>query len=342
MKQTVLLFAVAALSPEFFIDVSGAESGGPRIEFATNFLELGKILGSAEVDGAFKLKNGGDTDLVIQPPTGSCECTEAHAEPPVVPPGKSGEIKFTIRLNKTMNGERSIYVRSNDPANTNAVLTFHIDYTPLYRFSPASAWLTLGAGKDELRKEMMLIRSDGKPVGALKLRSSVDWITAVLDPSTTPLDTSAKLWVTLKRPSRPPGPISERIDIFPANETGRMLQTLPVSGDIFGEVAADPASMYWVIPFFGKNPSDYPESVLTKKITLRSVLNRALRITKASTDIKGLSIKASPDGMAQTFELTLKFDEAPREFSKGKVIVNTSLASLPELHIPLTIAVPPQ
>jgi hypothetical protein len=42
----------------------------------------------------------------------------------------------------------------------------------------------------------------------------------------------------------------------------------------------------------------------------------------------------------KAFNLILKFEQLPTEFSNGKVTIETSLASLPTIEVPMTVAVP--
>jgi hypothetical protein len=113
-----------------------------------------------------------------------------------------------------------------------------------------------------------------------------------------------------------------------------------VTGEILGELAANPRSLYWVIPDFGKNMAAYPEEALTRKIELKSVLGHEVELKKITSSIKGLSTKVVPKVPGKTFDLILKFEELPTEFSNGKVTIETSLASLPKIEVPMTVAVP--
>jgi hypothetical protein len=113
-----------------------------------------------------------------------------------------------------------------------------------------------------------------------------------------------------------------------------------VMSDMQGELAAVPSRMYWVIPDLGNAKTNYPAEALTRKIELKSVLGNPVEIKKATSSIKGLSVHVVPKDGGRLFDLVLTFDELPEEFANGKVTVETSLASLPKLEVPLTVAVP--
>jgi len=122
------------------------------------------------------------------------------------------------------------------------------------------------------------------------------------------------------------------------HQTARPVQTIAVTGESLGELAAVPRQLYWVIPDFGKDKTGYPVGVLTKKIELTSVLGHDVELKNAASTIKGMSVQIVPKQAGKTFDLVLKFDELPQAFAKGKVTVETSLASLPKIEVPLTIS----
>jgi hypothetical protein len=64
-----------------------------------------------------------------------------------------------------------------------------------------------------------------------------------------------------------------------------------------------------------------------------------VELKNARSSISGLEVKVVPKGTGK-FDLVLKFAELPETFTNGSVTVETSLASLPKLEVPLTIAVP--
>jgi hypothetical protein len=320
-------------------DVAATAKGGPRIQFETNLFDFGKITAVETLSGTFKFKNVGDAVLKLDPPQASCECTEPKVIPDTVAPGESGEVRFTIKLDRPLNGQRMIMVHSNDPKTPNVHLTLQMDYTPLYEFSPKTLTIILPAGKDVLESRVAVIRKDGRPLGVDRITASEDWITAAFDTSAKPEDGSAQINVSVHRPAGPPAPISATIQLW-GSQSSHPLQSLPVTGEILGELAANPRSLYWVIPDFGKDKATYPEEALTRKIELKSVLGHEVELKKITSSIKGLSTKVVAKVPGKTFDLILKFDQLPTEFANGKVTIETSLASLPKIEVPMTVAVP--
>ena len=292
------------------------------------------------ISGSFKFKNVGDGVLKIDPPQASCDCTEPFLKSDTVAPGESGEVLYIIRLDKPLKGERVISVHSNDPKNPVVRLRLELEATPLYEVSSKTLWVMLPAGKEEVQSRFTITRTDGKPPGVERFTASKDWITAAFDKSFKPEENSATVNVTVRRPPGPPGMINATVQLWRTNETARAIQTISITGDVQGEVAAVPPRLYWVIPDFGKDKKAYPDEALTRKIELVSLLGNDVEIKHADSSIKGLSVEVVQKQAKQRFDLILKFKELPEAFTNGNVTVETSLASLPKLEVPMTVAVP--
>jgi hypothetical protein len=317
-----------------------AKKGIPIIQFETNFFDLGKTSGGDAITGVFKFKNAGDGILKVEPPVPSCDCTDSKVKPDTLAPGESGEVTYTIKLDHALQGQRYISVRSNDPKTPLVQLTMQIDHTPLYHLIPPALVMVLPAGKDEAQGHFTVTRTDNKPLEIDKVTSSEKWISATLAPTSKPSESSQRINVTLRRPPGPPSLFKATIQIWSNGHSDQPVQTMPVSGEILGEVAAVPPRFYWVLPDLGKDKAKYPDEALTKKVELTSVLGHEVELKNASSNIKGLSVQIIPREPKKKFELVLKFDELPEAFINGKVTIETTLASLPKLEVPITVSVP--
>ncbi|HYV28625.1 MAG TPA: DUF1573 domain-containing protein [Candidatus Eisenbacteria bacterium] len=315
-------------------------TGTPRIQFETNFYDLGKMTSVENITGAFKFKNVGDGTLKIDPPQASCDCTEPFVKPDTVAPGESGEILYVIKLDRPLKGQRIIHVHSNDPNTPVMQLKLELDATPLYELSTKTLWVMLPAGHDQVQSHLTLTRTDGKPLGIERFTASEKWVTAAFDPSFKPEDNSGQINITVRRPPGPPSMINATVQMWTSNQTTRPVQTLTLTGEVQGEVAAVPPRLYWVIPDFGKNKSDYPAEALTRKIELLSLLGHDVEIKNATSGVQGLNVQVLPKEPKKSFDLVLRFDSLPKAFTNSKITVETSLASLPKLEVPVTISVP--
>lgn len=335
------LCAIATVDSSLQAVESAALLGGvPVIQFETNFFDFGSITTGETLAGVFKFKNVGSGTLKVSPPEASCDCTEPRSTTNTLAPGENAEIRYTIKLDHALSGQRLINVHSNDPKTPDVRLTIQLDYTPLYTLNPKALKLVLPAGKQELVSSVSVSRTDGKLLDLDHLTTSQEWVSATFDPLLNGPTNSARVKVTLRRPAGPPAPFEASVQIWGQNKVDQPVQTLRMSGEILGEVAAIPARLYWVIPDLGKNKADYPAEALRQKIELVSVLGHEVELKSATTSIEGMNVKIVPRKAGQTFDLLLTFDELPKKFANGKVTVATSLASLPELEVPISVAVP--
>ena len=327
-------------APVEFAAAAIAGKGTPMIQFKTNFFDFGKITAGETISGVFNFKNTGDGILKVDPPEPSCDCSDSRVKPDTLAPGESGEIIYTIKLDHPLSGQRFIRVRSNDPKTPVVQLAMQVNYIPLYELGSKILRMDLPAGKKEVQGNFTVIRTDGKPLEIDRLTASQDWISAAFDPSFKPTENSARINVIVHRPPGPPAPFNATVQMWNNNLAAQPVQSISVMGEAQGELAAVPPRLYWVIPDFGKNKTDYPIEALTRKVELTSVLGHEVELKNATSSIQGLSVRIVPKESGKTFDLLLKFDELPRAFTNGKVTVQTSLASLPELEVPLTISVP--
>ena len=70
--------------------------GSPEIEFDQKEYDFGTITEGEKVEGIFKIKNVGKTDLVITSAKATCGCTVPVWPKEAIKPGESSELKFTF------------------------------------------------------------------------------------------------------------------------------------------------------------------------------------------------------------------------------------------------------
>jgi hypothetical protein len=332
-------FTATAAEPSPSAAASG--KGIPQIQFETNYVDFGKTSTIDTLSGVFKFKNVGDGILKVERPEPSCDCTDSQVKPDTLAPGESGEVVYVIKLDHPLDGQRYITVRSNDPKTPALKLTMKIDHTPLYELSPKAIVITVPAGKKEGQSVFTVSRGDDKPLEIDRITGSDPAITGAFEADSKPEENTGRIVVKVHRASDSPAAVKGTLQMWNRNQPSKPVQTIPVVGQILGELAAYPAQIYWVIPNLGTNKSAYSPQSLTKTIELTSVLGRDVQLKNPASNIKGLSMRIVPKKPGRQFDLVLNFDELPTEFSNSKVTLETSLASLPRIDIPVTVAVAP-
>jgi len=165
---------------------SGLEAKQPRITFAQDAKDFGKVKQGDELSYDFVFKNEGDDVLNIRNVETTCGCTAALVSDRRVDPGKSGRIKVTFN-SRGYAGEvtKYVFVDTDDPQSPRVQLKIlaAVDVPPqpridLDRFSYDAGLLVEGddlsaktvvrnRGELELRFEAVLQNAsflvDGKP-----------------------------------------------------------------------------------------------------------------------------------------------------------------------------------
>jgi hypothetical protein len=319
---------------------SSSGKGTPVIQFETTFFDFGRITALGTVSGVFKFKNAGDGVLKIEPPKPSCGCTDAKVTPDTLAPGESGEITYKINLDHpTGQVQKHIAIYSNDPKTPDVDLVMQMDCTPLYELAPAVLRILLPPDKTEVQASFTITRNDGKPAGIERLTSSQKWVSAALDSSVKPEASADKVNVTVHRPTAPATKIVANIQLWANGQTNEPVETLLTWCEIQGQLTVTPAQIYWVIPNYGSSITNYPADSLTHTLKLKSVGDQPVQIKNVTSSIKGMSTQVVSTDAGKTFDLVLKFDALPSEFTNGIVTVETASTSLPKLQVPVTVAV---
>jgi Protein of unknown function (DUF1573) len=115
-------------SPEKKVHLPGDTLNTTSIQWIDSiYQDLGTVSEGPEVDIAFKFRNTGKKNLVIDDVTAGCGCTIVEKPQEPFPPGETGTIraKFTTSGHIGTN-EKSIYVVSNTKGNPNQELRFKV------------------------------------------------------------------------------------------------------------------------------------------------------------------------------------------------------------------------
>ncbi|MDB6056391.1 MAG: hypothetical protein JWO95_235 [Verrucomicrobiales bacterium] len=326
MKISALCFcaSVACLSLQ----------ASPRIQFETNFFDFGHLAGVESASGTFKFKNVGDAVLKLDPPRPSCGCTDAKASPDTLAPGESGVISYKINLDHSMvKNEKMIAILSNDPQTPSVTLKAQLAYDPVYQINEKSIRVTVPVGKDEATESLTIARPDNQPLGIDRITTSQEWISGAID------EKQGLINVTIKRSTQVPPHFTGSLKLWNSKCGNVPVRTISVIGEIEGELAASPRGLYWVFAEQGNDLKAYPPTALSKSVQLKSVLGHEVEIKNAKCTIKGTSVEVVPKEGGKLFDLVLKLDEVPHGFVTGKVTLETSLQSMPQMEVPVTISV---
>jgi len=353
--RTIVLMTLGLISGDCFAadaPIPAANPPAPKIKFATNFFDFGKVTSSEKLVGSFKFKNLGNAELRLDAPQASCDCTEAKISPDRVAPGAEGQVTYSIKMDHAVDGQRFIKVHSNDPENPDLELTIQLDYTPLFETTPPKLDVLLRAGKDQVQTSFVVNRMDGKALGIDRISASQEWITAEFDAAYEPqagspfsandkhVESMGRVIVTVHRPPQASTFFDEKVELWNGQQSDHSAKIVMIHGQIQGEITVDPPRMEWAFADLGDDITKYSEQTLSRHIQLNSALNRPVEFKKVTTDVPGLNVKVVPDAGNKTFDLVIKFEKLPHNLIDGKVTLETTLDSVPKLEIPLHIMAP--
>lgn len=130
IQENVFLYVSANLVEDFSSLSKEDRKNAPIFRLASETYDLGKIKGSTQHEVEFKFTNGGGRDLIIRKIKSTCGCTAVQQENQGigVKPGASSSIKAVFNSGG-YKGEvtKIIYVYTNDPENSEAILTLTAD-----------------------------------------------------------------------------------------------------------------------------------------------------------------------------------------------------------------------
>jgi hypothetical protein len=139
MKRTLFILAIISgfVSCQLRNSKAAGEQPLDNLKDSTNFTsiqwidstyqDLGTVKEGPEVEIAYKFKNTGDKNLIIENVTAGCGCTIVEKPKEPYAPGAIGTIKakFTTQGHAGTNN-KSIYVTANTHGSIHQELKFHI------------------------------------------------------------------------------------------------------------------------------------------------------------------------------------------------------------------------
>ena len=326
-----LWLAAAAVTP--------AAETSPRIQFDRLVYDFGKTSQVASVIGVFKFKNVGDGILKVEPPKPSCGCTFAELKPDTLKPGESGELPFTLHLGQVRTVfDKHIAVRSNDPRTPEVSLNIKADYTPLYEVNPLTLAPRLEFGVNQSTEFTTLTRTDGKPLGPLRLVATKSWITATVYPDVPAASSTARIRVVIQRAGTPLR-FNEYVHVYAAGQENIPVASIYIYGRVMGLVSLSPEALYWSVTGAAQTATDRPEAQVLRRVTIRAADGKAFELKNPQSSIKGITVEVVPKEAGRVYELVARLAEAPASTVSGNVSFETSVAAQSRIEVPVIVNV---
>ena len=313
--------------------------GIPKIQFDQTMYDFGKISEGESIRGSFKFKNAGDGVLKMGQLSTSCGCTIAALKKDSLAPGETAEVAFTMTLRGLKGALRkTIRMPSNDPQNPVSVLTIKGEYTPLYEISPLTLRADVPRGGTKGDLSAKVIRTDGKPVQIQRIETSNSSIIARVHPGDDATGTTARIQVEV-RGGDTPRRFNEFISVYAGASTDTPVARIFVSGRVQSELTVSPEKLFWSITDPAKAITALPEVLVTRRLMIRSSSGKGFELTNPHSTIKGVNVELNPLENGKAYEVVARLVNVPTQSLNGSISFETSVASEPEIQIPVSIRV---
>jgi len=172
-----------------------------------------------------------------------------------------------------------------------------------------------------------------------RLEGSQPWITATVATASGTNASSATIHIAIHREGQPRR-FNEYVRIYSADSTNDTpVSSIYLYGQVSGEVALSPEALYWSVPSGTNVTGERPESLVLRRVTIRSASGQVLTLKNPKSTIKGLTVELVPKETGQVYELVARLGETPASSLAGNVSFETSVAAQPRIEVPVIVNV---
>ena len=312
--------------------------GGPRISFKETAFDFGYRLPQKTVTlkHEFIFRNSGCRELRILKVGSACR-TQASCSRICIKPGKSSSVLVTVILPEAYATSdqftRAIQISSNDPTQPEIELSVRASFRYTLNWDPHEMDLGLDASSQRAARQITISSGMPEPFKILSCTANPKYFQVIMKPGATnaaalPMGFikadktgyHAKSIRLAMNPEAPAGRFFETLNIR-TDRKDIPLITIPVSGEIAGELAISPRGL-----FFGIIRSSH---IVEREIELVSGSPGTLFLS-VSCLIPGL--KAVIQAGGRRIQLILDPRRCP-EILEGDITIRTNAASAPELKV---------
>ena len=247
-------------------------------------------------------------------------------------------MEFALKIGRSKGALRkNITVTSNDPQTPRSVLSIKANSMPLYEATPASLVANVPAGGRESNLSISLARTDGEPLRIQRVDTSKPWIVAKIDPAFKARD-AARIQIEA-RGDGVPRRFNELVDVYADDKIDTPVASIPVFGQIIGELTFSPEKLFWRITNSARVMDKRLADIYTRRLTIRSSAGREFELKNAQSSIKELDVEINAVDGGKAYEIVAKLVDLTAKSIVGTITFETSLASMPKVEVPVAISV---
>ena len=191
---------------------------------------------------------------------------------------------------------------------------------------------------NETEQFTILTRTDGKPLRILRFDASKPWITAKVVQGLKTDGSTARIRIGIQRDG-PPRRFTEYVHAYTADQTNSPVSTIYLYGQVMGEVSVSPEALYWSVTDAAQTPTERPEALAIRRVTIRSANGQAFELKNPQSTIHDIHVELVPKESGKVYELVAKLNETPGQTVSGNVSFETSVAAQPRIEVPVIVNV---
>jgi hypothetical protein len=281
LSKHLIVIRVLAIVGVLFASISALADQAPRLLVESAVYNFGTVRQGDKISTAFKIKNGGQGELLIQRVVAACGCTASNPSKERLEPGESAEIQVVFDTSGFV-GEKlkTVRVFSNDPVQPSALLTVQGVIEPDIIVEPARLIfpeIVRGeAAKGASQEFSLKVRSGAASRLGTPTSSSASFSVTELPGAT---ETSKRIQVTAD-PTLAPGEYRERI-IVPVTDGNTSAIIVPVIVTVKGTLELRPVSLSFGV-LEGQAPIEKVvrvQNLSTSPVAIESVTSDNIAVT---------------------------------------------------------------
>ena len=296
------------------------------VEIASPIHDFGEVFGGTEVAHIFTFTNRGDEVLEITDVESSCYCTTGFLSDTRIPPGGTGKIKVAFKA-----PPRSEVVHEVVKLTTNQSALPHFELavkaTVITPFEAIPASLLLGkiSPSSFSGRHLLLRQTLAQQAEVVEIKPSSEYIFAELEPPSR--NGNVRIQITVGS-GMPVGTFRESLGLDFAYDGRRYSWSVPISGEILGDVSVSPQRLFLGIV----KPSEVPR----KHVQLSRIRGDHLEISSVQTSSQYVDAQVKTLESGNRYEVQLSIGAgAPAGDLTDTLIIRTNSKNQPEIKIPI-------
>jgi len=292
----------------------------PRIEYASSYMDFGKVIPGQRVSHSFLLENRGGRPLRLRKTRSSCSCARATVSTQSLEPGERGEM-VVIWDTPSHGGSvrRTVLLETNDPSQPVVSFALLAEVESLAELYPSYIDFGLVEPNDlpQSRTVTVLLPNDANKDLRVWAPNRPDWLGIDL----LHIDNLVRRLVVTLNCSVPCGFLADSLSIA-LDKSGKAAMSIPVLGEVIGDIEAVPPSFSLGLLEEGERRSC---EVVVRPSTPETMRLHSIQVSENLNDCTNISVGRQGDELQLTCKVVappLKEERKAKCTMKGYIVVN--------------------